>query len=234
MPPVKLWKSFFTATYAFYDDDEQKKKKQKKKKQRQQGPSLYLVSLFLWPVSCHVPLSQKWHIKFNGNWWALIMIWDSLASYALSLLPHTISLDPGVEGGWFFLPVRVSHFACFPFPFLLLLLLVCLCVLDFFIIKVISADGRTKFIDSISSPALALASVAPNKYGYNISIFTANERKSRLTTLTPPDRDYDGGHQKAFAGDAYLWLSLECISRGLSLSYTYLSNAIKVEEAINK
>lgn len=79
---------------------------------QQQGPSLHLVSL-VWPVSCHVPLSQKWHIKFNGNWWALIMIWDSLASYALSLLPAR----EGAEAGWLF-PVRVSHFACFPFTFL--------------------------------------------------------------------------------------------------------------------
>lgn len=151
MPPVKLWKSFFTATYAFYDDDEQQQKKKTKKKEQTNSKDLprNLVSL-VWPVSCHVPLSQKWHIKFNGNWWALIMIWDSLASYALSLLPAR----EGAEAGWLF-PVRVSHFACF--SFFLLLSCARVCVLDFFIIKVISADGRTKFIDSISSPALALA-----------------------------------------------------------------------------
>lgn len=122
---VKLWKSFFTATYAFYDDDDEQKKK-KQKKQRQQGPSLYLVSLD-WPVSCHVPLSQKWHIKFNGNWWALIMIWDSLASYALSLLPHDI---PGVEGGWFFQPGSVTLLV---FLFLSYCCSLCACVSSTFL-----------------------------------------------------------------------------------------------------
>lgn len=73
-------------------------------------------------VSCHVPLSQKWHIKFNGNWWALIMIWDSL-------VPATLCPHP--TGGWVIAIPRLSRptdgSVSFPlFVFLFFLLFFCI------------------------------------------------------------------------------------------------------------
>lgn len=130
-------KKLFYGPVSFYDDDERKRT----------------------VVSCsgHCPLA-KWHIKFNGNWWALIMIWDS------QLLCPVRTSGPSQLRGWLDLDgwILGPDFSIF------------------FIIKVISADGRTKFIDSISLLALRVSFFffwssehrdGTNKYGYNISIF---------------------------------------------------------------
>jgi len=102
-------KKLFYGPVAFYDDDERKRTES---------------------LPGHCP-SAKWHIKFNGNWWALIMIWDSQL------------LCPAPAFWLFRLLSGVVGWMDFGSGFSI-----------FFIIKVISADGRTKFIDSISSLAL--------------------------------------------------------------------------------
>lgn len=148
MPPVKLWKSFFTATYAFYDDDEQQQKKKTKKKEQTNSKDLPCT----WSRWCgQCPATSHWARSDILNLMEIDerLLWYEIASPA-TLCP---CCPPGKERkqGGFFQSGSVT------FLVFLLLSYARVCVLDFFIIKVISADGRTKFIDSISSPALALA-----------------------------------------------------------------------------
>lgn len=200
------------------------------------GPARVLVCPGHFPATSHWARSDILNLMEIDE----RLLWYEIALCQLHQLRFVLTQI--TEEGVFFIampfpPVAKGQSVCFVF---LVLFLFAFCFsfcfsicslgpLLFFIIKVISADGRTKFIDSISSPALALSRI-------NMDIIFQYLRQMKVNhdaTLTTPHRDYgQEAHQKFFRWRCISTARTSAYQAGLSLAYP--SNAIHVEEAINK